>query len=209
MKTTICGIDFYLHPSGALYWPDLNMLLIADVHLGKVSHFRKAGMAVPEASVLGNFKKLDMAVNFFEPEVICFLGDLFHSELNREWLLFSAWARSQSAKIILVSGNHDIIDRALYMTLSIDVVPALVIGGLLLTHHPYIYDHNFNICGHVHPCVTIRGPGRQRVRLPCFFHSGTQLILPAFGTFTGMYELFPAQGDSVYVLAENEVLKVN
>ena len=49
---------FILHPSGALFWEDKNVLLISDVHLGKVSHFRKHGVAIPENSVSKNFMRL-------------------------------------------------------------------------------------------------------------------------------------------------------
>src|SRR5690606_11479666 len=82
---------FVLHCSGALFWPNKNMLLISDVHLGKVTHFRKHGVALPQHSVAGNFKQLDFAVSMFGPEKICFLGDLFHSVINSEWELFEKW----------------------------------------------------------------------------------------------------------------------
>ncbi len=207
--TQLAGHEFVLHPSGAAYWPSYNMLLVADVHLGKVAHFRKAGMAVPQASVMGNFRKLDAVVSFFEPGVICFLGDLFHSDLNSEWELFESWIAGMQAQVILVAGNHDIIDRMGFLALQIEVVSALVVDGIWLTHQPDIYRHHANICGHVHPCVSIRGMGRQRLKLPCFFKSDSQLIMPAFGTFTGMYELFPTGTDEVFVVAEDEVIRVS
>ncbi|NNF19114.1 MAG: metallophosphoesterase, partial [Flavobacteriaceae bacterium] len=54
--------NFELHPSGALYWVDQSMLLISDVHLGKVSHFRKYGAAVPQNAIAANFRLLDATV---------------------------------------------------------------------------------------------------------------------------------------------------
>ncbi|MGB5780739.1 MAG: metallophosphoesterase, partial [Eudoraea sp.] len=39
--------NFILHPSGTLFWQEQATLLISDVHLGKISHFRKFGAAVP------------------------------------------------------------------------------------------------------------------------------------------------------------------
>jgi len=44
--------------------------------------------------------------------------------------------------------------------------------------------------------------------LPCFFKRKQQLILPAFGTFTGKHILKPQDDDEVYVLVEGEILKV-
>ncbi|HEU4497559.1 MAG TPA: metallophosphoesterase, partial [Flavobacterium sp.] len=56
--------DFVLHPSGALFWEEKKALLIADVHLGKVSHFRKHGVAVPKSAVSKNFQRLTRAVEY-------------------------------------------------------------------------------------------------------------------------------------------------
>ena len=39
--------NFILHPSGAIFWLEKKTLFLADVHLGKVAHFRKNGIAVP------------------------------------------------------------------------------------------------------------------------------------------------------------------
>ena len=77
-----------LHPLGGLFWVEKSLLLISDVHLGKVSHFRKFGAAVPRKAIHKNFLLLDQIVADFEPFQICFLGDLFHSSLNKEWELF-------------------------------------------------------------------------------------------------------------------------
>ena len=39
--------DLLLLPQKAIYWQQEKALIAADVHLGKVGHFRKAGIAVP------------------------------------------------------------------------------------------------------------------------------------------------------------------
>ena len=39
--------------------------------------------------------------------------------------------------------------------------------------------------GHLHPACRIHGRGRDSLRLPCFVSDGRQVILPAFGEFTG------------------------
>ena len=38
---------FYLHKTGAIFWKEKDTLLLADIHLGKVGHFRKSGIPVP------------------------------------------------------------------------------------------------------------------------------------------------------------------
>ena len=39
--------QFVLHPTGGIYWKEKQYWLLADVHLGKVAHFRKNGIPVP------------------------------------------------------------------------------------------------------------------------------------------------------------------
>ena len=40
------GQDLVLLPQKAIYWKQEKTLIAADVHMGKVGHFRKAGIAV-------------------------------------------------------------------------------------------------------------------------------------------------------------------
>jgi DNA ligase-associated metallophosphoesterase len=199
---------FVFHPSGALFWSERKMLLIADVHLGKVMHFRKAGIAVPAGSISKNFRQLESVAEFFRPEVICFLGDLFHSDINTEWTFFENWAINAEAEIVLVAGNHDIISPKKYCELGIKIFSEIVWGDFLLTHHPTIREDLFNFSGHIHPAVRLHGVGRQSLTLRCFFHRPDQLILPAFGEFTGNYVLEPTKDDCVYAITKDEVLVV-
>jgi len=75
-----------------------------------------------------------------------------------------------------------------------------------LAHHPTRVDGAYVIAGHVHPCATLVGPGRQRERLPCFWLGRDAAVLPAFGDFTGCAEVEPEAGDETWVIAEDRVL---
>jgi uncharacterized protein len=199
---------FILHPSAAIFWQEKNTLLISDVHLGKVSHFRKHGLAIPESAVSTNFKRLDDILHLFSPGTVIFMGDLFHSKKNREWELFDGWVKSAEAKIILIAGNHDVISQRHYDALGISVLEEIIAAGFLLTHHPEEREGVFNICGHIHPAIELRGIGKQFMKLPCFFQKENQLILPAFGEFTGTYVLVPETDDCVYAIAKDKIVKV-
>ena len=206
---TLFNQTFILHPSGAMFWEEEDLLVISDVHLGKVSHFRKFGSAVPQKAIAGNFKKMDEVIGSFDPSKIAFLGDLFHSSLNKEWLLFEQWMETVSAEVILVEGNHDIISPLKYETLGIFITSEMVIKNFLFTHHPEERPGFFNFSGHIHPGVRINGLGRQQLKLSCFFKSKDQLILPAFGEFTGKHILIPQGDDEVYVVTKEEVIYLN
>lgn len=204
----IKGNNFILHPSASIFWEKRNVLLVSDVHLGKVSHFRKYGMAIPENSISRNFERLTEAIRYFNPKKVIFLGDLFHSKKNQEWELFAKWLESVATEIILVAGNHDVIEQKHYNILGVKVVSEIQVDGFLFTHHPEERDGFFNFCGHIHPAVELRGLGRQYMKLPCFFKKENQLILPAFGEFTGTYVLQPEESDCVYAIAKDQILTV-
>ncbi|MFT7073341.1 ligase-associated DNA damage response endonuclease PdeM [Patiriisocius sp. Uisw_017] len=201
--------DFILHPSGALFWKQKAMLLLADVHLGKVTHFRKHGAAVPAHVAYENLEKLTEVVNHFQPETVCFLGDLFHSTINSEWQDFVKWVAYTPSKVVLISGNHDIIPKYLFEDINVEVLEEQIIDGFYLTHHPTEHKTLFNFCGHIHPGVKMKGIGRQIMKLACFFKTKNQLIFPAFGSFTGNYILEPTKDDEVFVIAEGEVVCVS
>ncbi len=200
--------NFELHPTGTLLWKEKSMALISDVHLGKVSHFRKFGAAVPHKAIAKNFVLLDEAMADLRPNTICFLGDLFHSSLNREWALFETWVKKTTCTIVLVEGNHDIVPYSKYEDLGIQVVAEMQLDGFLLTHHPEERQGLFNFSGHVHPAVRLNGLGKQSLRLPCFFKSPDQLILPAFGEFTGSHVLRPQKTNVVFAIADGAVVKI-
>ena len=201
--------NFTLHQSGAIFWKEKKVLLISDVHLGKVAHFRKHGMAIPNDAIFENFVRLNLVVEMFQPERIIFLGDLFHSKINKEWELFSNWTKEINQEIILIEGNHDIIAKHNYEDLGIKIYSELVIDDFLLTHHPTEKDGFFNFCGHIHPGIKLKGIGKQFLNLACFFNKLNQMILPAFGEFTGNFYLTPTINDVVYAIANEEVIVVN
>lgn len=209
MKIQIQDETFILHPSGALFWEQQNTIIISDVHLGKVTHFRKHGIAIPQNAVSENFKKITDVLDYFSPEKIIFLGDLFHSSKNSEWDLFEEWISNHDQETYLIAGNHDIIDQKHYYEIGILVVDFLVIEGFLFTHHPTEKEAFFNFAGHIHPGITLRGLGMQSLKLRCFFHKPNQMILPAFGEFTGKFILKPEEEHLVYAIAGDEVILIN
>ena len=206
--TTIAGHRMVLHPSGALYWPEKKTALLADVHLGKVGHFRKNGIEVPRKIEGVFYQKMQQLQNDLPIRRILFLGDLFHSDKNNEWFLFSAWVKQQQLELILIEGNHDIIPGQQFQALGITTVSHWEEEGLYFTHYPKERDSLFVICGHIHPGIRLNGKGKQQLKLPCFFHSSKQLILPAFGAFTGLHLLQPSPTDRVFVLTSKEVLEL-
>ncbi len=206
------GQRLQLLPEKAIYWENHKALLIADTHLGKITHFRKAGIPVPGHAAQQNLLILEKLFNDFTPETVYFLGDLFHSELNSEWLDFKLFLRKFSTvEYHLIEGNHDILHEISYQNSNFTVhQEPLLLSPFLLSHEPLENEYEgYNLCGHIHPGVTLRGMGRQKLTLPCFYFGSRQGIMPAFGIFTGLYKLNPSKEDSVFVVVKDKVVKVS
>ena len=79
----LLGQDLSLLPQRAIYWQQEKALIAADVHLGKVGHFRKAGIAVPRDMEQTDLGELSDLVFEHKPQrnASFFLGDLFHSDI--------------------------------------------------------------------------------------------------------------------------------
>lgn len=185
---------------------------MADLHLGKARHFRRAGIPVPQGVADATWDRLISLLVDFQPERILFLGDLFHSEYNREWEELGALARQFAPSTFeLVRGNHDLLTDRDYKRAHIHLhEDHHREGPFLFTHHPLPVtpEGTYNLAGHLHPCVHLRGKARMRTRLPCFYFGAQHGILPAFGQFTGSKSIRPKEGDQVFVIAEERVIRM-
>jgi DNA ligase-associated metallophosphoesterase len=211
MEIEIANEQMVLFPQKVLFWKKPRILLLADLHLGKVNHFRKSGIAVPSKANDHNVELFVDVVNLTKPQRIICLGDLFHSHYNAEWEIFGEVVKHFSAVAFeLVLGNHDIMSERQYERKGIRVYDELSEGPFLLTHHPLeeIPESQYNIAGHIHPGIHLVGKGRQSMTLPCFYFGSRQALLPAFGMFTGLAVIAPKKDDKVFVVAENKVMLV-
>jgi uncharacterized protein len=211
MDIEILDEQFGLYPQKAIFWKSQGTLLLSDLHLGKINHFRKAGIPVPSRANDHNLEVFIDLIQLCQPRRIVCLGDLFHSHYNAEWEVFGEVVKHfSSIAFELVLGNHDIMGEYQYKRKKIGLHDTLQIGKFLLTHHPLetIPEGTYNIAGHIHPGVFLKGKGRQALTLPCFYFSENQAYLPAFGKFTGLATIAPKKEDRVFIVAENKVIHV-
>lgn len=211
MQIEILGQELSLLPQKAIYWKNNKTLLISDLHLGKVTHFRKAGIPIPSHAGQTNLDRLTELVITHEVERVILLGDLFHSHYNAEWKAFCAW-RNENAKLIIqiALGNHDRYVQKLFQEACLEVHAELQIGNFIFTHHPkdYVQPGLYVFSGHVHPVYNLITPAKHSLRFPCFVFDLQQAILPSFGVFTGGYLIDLIPGRSIYLVAPQEIFKV-
>lgn len=209
---TIRGQQFWLSAARCLFWEEQRALILSDLHFGKTGHFRKEGIAVPAEVYQEDLMRLFDQIQFFKPEKIVFVGDLFHSRINRELDWFLKWRNDlPHIEMHLVVGNHDMLPAQVYADLGLILHPeALIVEGFCFVHdqlEKYTANH-YVISGHIHPGVRLSGPGKQSLRFPCFYFTPQFAILPAFSKFTGLAIIEPKQNENVLAIVENQVILI-
>ncbi len=211
----LCDHRLRLLDDRALYLPDEDALLVSDVHLGKAETFQSLGIPISSQLNAENLDRLRSLCQETQPQKLFILGDLFHSRQSLVPEVLIAWdtfLREIAVETTLIVGNHDRRLASelppLAMNCSVD---AVALGPFLLSHEPEaVQEPRINICGHIHPVVTLRSR-TDRLRLPCFFveYDQGRLTLPSFGEFTGGYEVTLAENTCAYVVCEGEAIAFN
>jgi DNA ligase-associated metallophosphoesterase len=206
------GSHFLLSSEGVLFHQETGQMIVSDCHFGKTTHFRKNALPVPEKAIMSDFQSLKATTDRLKPERICFLGDLFHSTMNREWEMLSEFLYTHiKCKLTLVLGNHDILTSRAYENAGFELTDSYMIDHICCIHdrQTSINSQDFTISGHLHPGYRIKGLGRQQIALPCFYMSSNQLILPAFGSLTGLHLLEKNEKtDRVFCFTPGKIFEV-
>jgi DNA ligase-associated metallophosphoesterase len=198
-----------------LFWEDECTLIVADIHVGKTGHFRKAGIGVPPQVHKDDLHRLLAQILFFKAERLIIVGDLTHSIANSELDLFRKWRKDfSSLDVQLVKGNHDILSQRWYADADITVsADHLILSPFSFVHDVFssslpVENAGYIFSGHVHPGVTVRGKGRQSLSFPCFYFGKEYCVLPAFSRFTGTYKVQPRKGEGVFAISDKDVWKL-
>lgn len=206
--------QFWLSPDRCIYWEEAKALIVSDLHFGKSGHFRKNGIPIPQSVYKHDLQRFVDQLQYFQPEQVIVVGDLFHSRENKELELFKRWRHDLiNLPIRLVRGNHDILHDRWYQETAIEVIE----GSLTLPEHfNFIHDllpanlnsQQYCFSGHIHPGVRMHGLGKQSLAFPCFYFTKTFCILPAFGQFTGLAMIHPTAEENVFAIVNKQVIQL-
>ena len=175
--------DFYAYPNSALYWKRLNIIIVADLHLGKSISFAKQKQFLPPYDTKETLTKLFKIINEFEPSKLIIVGDLLHDMFSvlsfqeKDYQNFNKYIKK--TEFIWVQGNHDSDVEINGFSKVLDYK----VDQINFNHIP-IQTTNFQICGHYHPKVKISHRGKS-IYKSSFVHNDKLLILPSFGILTG------------------------
>ena len=173
------GITFIARRSGALWWPERRMLVVADLHLGRAERqARSGGGLLPPWEVADTLDRLAAEIAALDPARVVSLGDGFDDDRAGEAL--DEAARQRLARLargrdwLWIAGNHDRLPPG----------PGLPGRWLPELAEDATFRHEAgtgpDISGHLHPVVPLAGR-----RWRCFALGRNHLILPAFGSYTG------------------------
>ena len=217
LSISFAGLPVRLLPSGAVLCEQSSTLFVADVHLGKAASFRQLGQPVPKGTTSATLARLTRDISAYSIRHLVVLGDLFHNQRMSSSIgtmtAIARWRQMQTdCQITLVRGNHDLGLDSVADRLTVDLVEQPFGVGAFQCCHDLAEAQDPGtkgiLAGHVHPVVVLRGLARDRVRLPCFVVTESTLLLPAYGSFTGGYEIKRRPGQTCYVLADTEVFKL-
>lgn len=197
--TTPSG-DVVLDHQKAAFLPDSECLLVADLHFEKGSYLQAKGHApLPTYDTADTIERLAALIKRYRPKSVAALGDSFHDVAAGERLSEQNFKAvndivASVSDFIWILGNHD---PDIPHGLEGRQEDHIQSGGFLLTHLPTDSEGGLNICGHLHPKVSLK-TSRRRFWKPCFACADNRIILPSFGTFTGGLDVsHPAINDEL------------
>lgn len=179
-----CGAALRARASGALWWPERQILVVSDLHLGKSDRIaRRSGAFLPPYETRDTLNRLQAEIDVLSPATVLCLGDSFDDLQAAAHLSepdVSQLTRLMAGRRwIWAEGNHD---------------PGPVdLGGTHLAElaePPLVFRHialpgaRAEISGHYHPKARVV-LGRHSISRACFLVDADRIILPAFGTYTG------------------------
>lgn len=210
VRIELGGIVLDLLPGRVAYRPDTATLFVADMHLGKSGTFRAHGVPVPESSA-SDLQRLASITKKHDAKIVVVLGDLLHDRNTLRGELGSQIQKEVSEfplPIHLVPGNHDLHTKDLA---SLDLTIVSEDGdmeGLRLRHKPDPNSTSPMLSGHVHPVAILGTRGGPHLRTRCFHAKNEVMTLPAFGSFTGGFEINWNDG-ALFASGEQEVIPLN
>jgi uncharacterized protein len=201
--------ELVLLPAKAIFWPEQNLLLVADLHLGKDDHFRASGIQVPSGRDDRTFQVLENLLEAYPTSDLCALGDTFHGRFS-----LSAGLRCSLESFLgrfgkrcrFIAGNHD--RHVLGQSTPVKFEGPQEVGGFRLDHQPFKRDDLPTLCGHVHPGVLLTSGRGRAASAPAFVAIGSNLILPALGSLTGFKRYPMSEVDWAVAVCEDSLVPI-
>jgi uncharacterized protein len=182
---SLAAVNFVADPAGALFWPEQNLLVVADLHLEKGSAYAMRRVFLPPYDTAATLARLAALIAVYAPRCVLALGDSFHdawadarlSVADRATLRLLQSGRDW----IWIAGNHD---RCISADLGGECLDEIEFGAIAFRHEPRFGPAGHEIAGHLHPVARVLGAAGT-IRRRCFVSDGNRCVMPAFGAYAG------------------------
>jgi len=223
---TCCGEELILDYRRCVYWADKATLIVSDIHLGKEEVFQRHGMGIPTGIGNQSIEKLEKLVKHYKPKELMILGDLVHAlpASSESWIQsLSAFIKNITpVRFVVITGNHDKPGTADRLSPEIEWHTEKFTDPFRFSHYPVDQEQPvtcttkpvFTICGHLHPGISLGRKNRngrrkgQSMTLPVFWMTSQQLVLPAFGEFTGTKTIHPGNSDRTFAVGPDGMMEI-
>ena len=178
-RFTLGSAQLVARPTGSLFWPDQDLLVVSDLHFGKAERLaRRGGALLPPYENRATLQRLDHDIEATGATHVLCLGDSFDDLTAADHLpdddLLWLTRLMAGRQWTWIEGNHD----AGPVELGGSHRAEAQIAGLAFRH--IATPQTPEISGHYHPKASL--PGRAA---PCFLIDTARVILPAYGAYTG------------------------
>ena len=190
-----------LYRDRAVFSPDTETLVLADVHLGRS---RTAPIEAPLDGITRQVTRIATLVEEFDARRVVIAGDLLDAfdvvppGVTERYRTLEEQLANRNVSITLVRGNHDPL---LSTVASTAVQESVLLGHTVVSHGHAVPEHTGDqyIIGHAHPAIRIEG-----VKYPCYlfgaqvFEGADVLVLPAFSRLVRGTTINSLSGDDCH-----------
>lgn len=184
----------------AIYLPKIDLIAIADLHLGLEASMTSRGNYIPEFQLEDLKDEISDLKNETGSDNILINGDLknqystTYSE-KREISELLDFLKTEFEDIIIIEGNHDTFIEETVKEKGLRVLESYKKDGILFVHGHEKIDEEFEalIIGHEHPALALTDEIGVTEKVSCLLHGETErgeiFVLPAFSKISNGSEV--------------------
>lgn len=182
----------------ALYHPELDLLVVSDLHLGLEGSMTADGNYVPKFQLDELLEDIQQARELTEASRILVNGDLKNEFATSRYTErteitdFLDFLDEEFEETIVIKGNHDTFVESTVNEYDLDLRPYHIENGVLFTHGHLLLDgleveEEFDtvVIGHEHPSLALKDDVGVKEKIDCFLYGEMEdgkniVVLPAF-----------------------------
>ncbi len=184
-----------------LYRPELDMIIISDLHLGLEGSVTYEGGYVPQFQLEGLIEDLELAKEETNASRILVNGDLKHEfsttrySEQKEIEKFLGFLSDSFEEVIVIQGNHDTFLENLVEDVG-EFKDHHLESGILFVHGHQEFDdieaedYETLVIGHEHPALVLKDEIGVKEKVDCFLYGKMRngkniVVMPAFSKISG------------------------